>query len=57
MNIRLPDCATPDAPPSEQMNDTAEVATPSILGRTAFWIALVKFGMTSPSPCMSLSFP
>src|SRR5271170_7053077 len=47
---RLPDNATPNAPPSERKNDTADVATPSVSGATAFWIATVRFGMTSPSP-------
>src|SRR5678816_3921316 len=48
--IHAPASATPSAPPSDRKKDAAEVATPRSSGATAFWIAVVRLGITSPSP-------
>lgn len=41
------DNATPNTPPSERKNASAEVAT--VPSADAFWIATARFGMTNPS--------
>src|SRR5262249_57867186 len=51
--IHAPERATPSAPPSERKNDAAEVATPRSAGSTAFWMAVVRLGITSPRPTPS----
>src|SRR5678816_4730774 len=45
-----PASATPSAPPSDRKKEAAEVATPRSSGATAFWIAVVRLGITSPRP-------